>query len=688
MITLWLSKWFILTIAVVGGLLTGMLGFSRPALYEAKAQLIASSPNSTAAPGASAVSQESINETIDSHLTRLLSQAQLRRAISMLNSHGEKAALAALRERGRSTGLVSTVTITLRGWMGDLRRLLKIGDQSSMDDFPVDVDAELLAALRSGMRVGQELRSRVISIGFTDTDRVTASIVVNTYAQAYVEQLTNQSRTSYERDLAEVESRIPEMQRDLADSIEKKENYLIAMGGGDQASADAAIQEISQLKKLLSETKAKRSAANARLAGGTNSDLTDPFEPAIAEGINTQSNNISGLQSLAASKIQQEDYRPDKEAQLYETQIASLQERIGALETMALQTATRLSGLRALELEIGAESNRYNDILEKRETLRQHAKAPTAGVSILSAAWPPTDPKTMSAIFLVPPGTIFFGLLAAIIAVLWHSFEDTMRSDEESEQGLGIPSAGMLPKLSRPTAKGIQQLILGHQNSPYRRALSSIFVALAPHHANAKFSKLVLVTSSTQSDGKTELAWSLAVSAKRFGHRVLLIDLDTREHRLTRSFRYEVGVATAANNFADFVEARGTLQDAVINLPKVGIDFMPAPADSADLLARLTYVGIQDGFDKLRQEYSFVIVNGPTGAEAPEVRLLAAQADAVLFAICWGKTKRSLARAALKIFTRDSGDATIISSVLTNVNLRQQKRYRFGDSADLLRSNP
>jgi uncharacterized protein involved in exopolysaccharide biosynthesis/Mrp family chromosome partitioning ATPase len=651
MTTLWHAKRFILTSALIGGLLTGLLALSRPVLYEGKAQLITSAPAMSVGPGLATVSQESINEAIDSHLTRLVSQAQLRRAINLLEDHSEKATLAALRAKGSRGGIVSGIGDMIGNVTETLRHFVQPGSATLEGAPPIDKDAELLTALRSGLRVGQELRSRVISVGFTDTNRVTSSIVANAVAQAYVGQLTLQSRASFQGDLTALNERIPAVQRELAQAIEKKEKYLIEMGGPELKDLAALNDEVSQLKQLLTLTSDKLVAAQEA-------------QQSAYEAPAAQSSTLTP-QQLAALPA---------DIQFFETQVATLERRIQQLETKAIDGAKRISGLQALELEIEAASGQYKDVLSKRETLRQRVEAPNPGVSILSSAWVPVDPKTISPVFLVPPGVILFGLLASIVAVLRSGFDKTLRSDAQCEEALGIPSAGIVPKLNDPTAQTIHQAITGQLNLPYRQALSSIFVSLAPHHANAKFSKLILVTSSTQGESKTGLAWSLALCATRFRHRVLLLDLDTAEHDLTRSFKFEFGVIGATNNFADFADGSLTLPEAVNKLRDISIDLLSVPPNSADLLARLSFSGIQHIVDKLRQEYSFVIVNGPSIGDVPELRLLAAQADTVLLAAGWGKTDRNLARDSLRAFCRDGVDASIISSVLMDAPMAPRPR--------------
>ena len=690
MMTLWHSKWFILSLAIIGGLLTGILGLSRPVLYEASAQLLISAPSSTTAQGTATVSQEVVNGIIDDHLTMLVSEAQLHRAIGALSTQGNMSALAALRKEGEAASAVSTIATALSSWTAKIGHLLK-PDQSPRQAVSKDADAALLEALRSSIRVGQELRSRVISVGFTDRDPVTAALVANTFAQAYVDQLTEQSRAFYERRLAALTASIPEMQRELARAIEEKETYLMTMGVEDKAGAGATAKEISQLRQLLSVAKANLAAAKNRSDNATELrrlSSAETGEPAMRDGGKTLTGDGGGLRLSTAQNNQHEVYQPNQEVQIFQTQIASLEERVVALETMATDAASRLSGLRALELQLDAASNRYSELLAKRETLRQHVNAPTPGISILSAAWLPTDPRTMSAIFLVPPGMIFFGLLAGIIAVLRHSFDDTLRRDADSEEVMGIPSVGMLPRLNHPTAKCLHDLLLDQSKSTYGRAVSSILLSVVSDLAGARSPQLLLVTSSTRRDGKTELGWSLALSAKRFGRRVLFIDLDTQEDPLTQLFRNDFGSGTATNNFADFAEGRCLLNEAVQSMPDIGVDLMRSTADLTDLLGRLPAADISRSIRELSEQYSLVIMNGPTAIEGPEVGLLAAWADTVLFAVRWGATRRHLARAALKQVSRGVTHPAIVKSVLTDVNPKQYKRFRFGDSGDLQRTPP
>ncbi|TIU15983.1 MAG: tyrosine-protein kinase family protein, partial [Mesorhizobium sp.] len=244
-----------------------------------------------------------------------------------------------------------------------------------------------------------------------------------------------------------------------------------------------------------------------------------------------------------------------------------------------------------------------------------------------------------------------------------------------------------IPQAPTMHAKRLKQLVLAQQRSRYSRAVTSLLIAAAPKQAGDRSSHVILVTSSVQDDGKTELAWSLALAATRLGGRVLFLDLDRTGARLTNEFLDEFKALKPHFFFGDYVSERCALRDAIAGMPEIGIDFM-ALAPSEDLLALLSTADSSLFTDELHSIYSVVIINGPVGLGGPEAGLLTGWADAVLFAVRWGRTRRSMARGVLETLASDASVSVPVGSVLTQVNLKKHASYQFGDSADLLLEEP
>ncbi|MGX9118462.1 GumC family protein [Mesorhizobium sp. BHbsci] len=688
LITVSRKKWFLLAMAIAGGVLAAAAGLARPALYEATTQVIVDAPGRVA-PAALTSAQEAVDSSIDDHITMLSSQSHLRSVVAALRKTDAANITNITKQADAGTGNsppnpAPVEPPNLRSVSTGL--LARIWPQST----PAEPDAAELKVLRKGIRIGQELRSRVISVGFTDDDPVRAALVANTFVQVYVGDLARKSQASDRLELASIAAGLPAIQSSLAEATDRLERYRLSHGAVDQGAADNAAKETAELTQQISLSKADLSATESRLQhiqdlrkeGASVGSLAAAIgSPVLADLLARQANGTTdkNVTNAINREIEQETARIAAEANIYRSQIAALQKRKDVLDAVVADTAGRLSGLRALEPQVSILTQRYNDLLTRQQDLMRRIASPSPGVAILSAAWPPAVPTTLSPIFLIPPGMIVFGMIGGIFILVRQRFDRTLRGEAEAEAALRVPCLGLIPQAPTAHARRLKQLVLGQQESRYSRAVMSLLVTAAPNQARDRSSHVILVTSSVQHDGKTELAWSLALAATRLGGRVLFLDLDRTGSRLTDEF----GAPKPHNSFGAYVSDRCALHDAIALTSETGIDFM-AIAPSEDLLSLLSKVDSSLFLDELRSIYSVVIINGPLGLGGPEARLLTGWANVVLFAVRWGKTRRSIARGVLDLLVGDASAPVPVGSVLTQVNLKKHAGYQFGDSADLL----
>ncbi|MER9019055.1 Wzz/FepE/Etk N-terminal domain-containing protein [Mesorhizobium sp. M0898] len=689
LVTLSRKKWFLLAMVVAGGVLAALGGLARPALYEATTQVIVDAPSRAAPAGGLISAQDQLDSSIDDHITMLSSQSHLRSVVAALRKTD---AANGAKQAGARTGNhppkpVGVEPLNLRSVPADL--LAKIWPRST----PAEPDAAELKVLREGIRIGQELRSRVISVGFTDHDPARAALIANTFVEVYIGDLARKSQASDRLELDSIVSGLPTIQSSLAEATDRLERYRLSHGAVDQGAADNAAKETAELTQQISLSKADLSATESRLqhiqdlrkGGAPVASVAEAIgSPLLADLLAGQANGTAdeNVTNAIDREIEQEIARVAAEANIYRSQIAALQKRKDVLDAVVADTAGRLSGLRALEPQVSILTQRYNDLLTRQQDLMRRIASPSPGVRLLSAAWPPTNPTTLSPIFLIPPGMVVFGLIGGIFILVRQRFDRTLRGEAEAEAALKVPCLGLIPQAPTTHAKRLQQLVSGQQGCRYSRAVTSLLVAAAPQQAR-DYSNIILITSCGEDDGKTELAWSMALAATRLGGRVLFIDLDRTDHRLTGEFVKEFSARKPHNFFGDYVSDRCALHDAIAGMSAIGIDFM-ALAPSEDLLPLLSSVDGSPFKDELHSIYRVVIINGPLGLEGPEARLLTGWGDVVLFAVRWAKTRRSIARGVLDLLAGDAPASVPVASVLTKVNLRKHAGYRFGDSADLL----
>ncbi|RWA66590.1 exopolysaccharide transport family protein [Mesorhizobium sp.] len=676
------SKWSILAFALAGGILAALVGLVRPVMFEATSQLIIDAPaRSSIAPGGSSA-QDLIDSSIDDHITMLSSQGHLRRVATALHKVEGSAPSASKAEISRpGPGPASKTSFAAR----IIERLWPQSGAAADSD---------LKPLRNRTRIGQELRSRIISIAFADEDPVRAALVANTFAQTYVNELAKKAQAEDKVELDGVVSSLPRVQTDLVAATDRLEKYRLSHGAVDQGSADNAARERADLSQQMSMSKADLAAMESRLQHAQDLRKQDAPIASLADALGTpQLADLAARQAGAPAdkdlraaidnEIEQGLAREEAEVNTYRAQVGALEDRKAVLDAVAADTATRLSGLRALEPQVSLLTQRYNELLSRQQDLIRRIGAPSAGVSILSPAWPPAKPQTLPPIFLVPPGMIAFAILGMMFVLVRNRFSRTLRGEAETEAALRIPCIGLVPGSGKMHMKKLRELVLGQPSSAYSRAVTSLLVGASPNQARTRSPHTILITSSLRDDGANELAWSLALAATRLGGPVLLIDLERPHHQLTHEFLQHRSGPAVLRSFGDFISNRCSLEDAVATIPEAGVDLMTV-TPSEDLLKLLSSADSLDCRDELQADYSLVVINGPSGLAGPEARFLTNWADAILLAVRWDKTPRDIARGVLDLLQRDGAISVPTGSVLTGVNLKRHGRYQFGDSADLL----
>ncbi|WEK49003.1 MAG: polysaccharide biosynthesis tyrosine autokinase [Candidatus Kaistia colombiensis] len=710
-ITLARKKWLILGFALCGGALAGLIGLTRPPLYSASTQIIVDPAGSSAPSGSGTAPQDALDSTIDSHLTMLISDAHLRHVLDALRKGGTEPAATTADASPPSPSFLGHWVEALRSARSSVGHFLRgiLPGGASSPPSPEAATASAYAALKAGLRVGQELRSRIITISFIAPDPEYAARVANTVVGVYVEELAKRSLASRKQALAAIEDILPVAQRQLASAADQLEAYRLTHGSGDPAGTDSRGQEITQLgrqislinadlaetTKRINTTEALRSAGAPVPKQAAAIGSPSLMDLAAGKAAGTGSNGASAGNATAVpnptDQIEQAIAHLNEQASIDRTQLALLAQRRDALKAAADDAAGRQSGLRALELQVDVASRRYNDLLTRQQELTQQIESPAPGIAVWSEARPPTKPTTMSPAFLIPPGMVVFGIIGAMFTILRRKTDRALRSEAEVEAALGVPCVGLLPKIARPQAQRLSRMLLTEPKSIYTRALRSLLISLASPDAGLRLPNVLLITSSDRQEGKTTLAWSIALTAARLGERVLFLDLDQKGGGLTREFRDAFSRSPASATFADFLQGTCALADAVEEMPSIGIDFIPAPDAACDLLPLMASADAAKLMDPLRHAYTVVIIDGPSGRDGPEATLVTGWADAILYAVRWGVTPRSLAR---NVLDRIGGNHPFddrtppVVSVLIQVSLKQHAGFRFGDSGDLLLAGP
>jgi capsular exopolysaccharide synthesis family protein len=274
----------------------------------------------------------------------------------------------------------------------------------------------------------------------------------------------------------------------------------------------------------------------------------------------------------------------------------------------------------------------------------------------------PELPESPSSPALVPNailGAVLGLVLAVAVAVLRDRLDTTVKEDAVANEVTGAPVIGHIPD---DAGLATAHLTEAHSNSSAAEAVRQVrtnLSFLAVDHPP----RVIMVTSSISSEGKTTTALNLALALAEQGNNVTLVEADLRRPKLTRYLGLVEGagltnVLTRAAPLDTVVQEVGGPELQV--LPSGPVPPNPSELLASEAMARLV--------ETLLAERDIVVIDAPPLLPVADAGAIAGLVDGVLLCARWGTvTSDELARSAETIARLG---ADVLGVVMTMVPAR------------------
>ena len=245
-------------------------------------------------------------------------------------------------------------------------------------------------------------------------------------------------------------------------------------------------------------------------------------------------------------------------------------------------------------------------------------------------AFVPTERDTTKPLkYTLGAGVGAFGLLLVGVCLL-ETRGRRIYASSDVAQGLGIRVVGALPRLpALPPGQAANALAPGAMDAQFGmiEAVDAIRTVLM-HSPRIDGARVVMITSAVGGEGKTTLASHLATSLSRAWRKTLLIDGDLRNPAQHLQFDQplEPGLSEALRGEVEF-------EDAVKPTLTSRLWLMPAGKIDGHSLQALAQEGVSEVFDRLKEQYDFIVIDTSPVLPVPDALLLGKHADAVLLAV-------------------------------------------------------
>jgi uncharacterized protein involved in exopolysaccharide biosynthesis/Mrp family chromosome partitioning ATPase len=302
----------------------------------------------------------------------------------------------------------------------------------------------------------------------------------------------------------------------------------------------------------------------------------------------------------------------------------SLDERIAKDEAAMATYRADLIKLQELGEVSKAQYDLYESLLQRVGEQKVSAQADPNQLSLVSQPAADASPinKKMSLVaVLAVGGGIALGFLAALAG---NFFDERMYTPGEGMRWTGLPVLAVLPENPRLPGLAMGAALDEGMVAPYANLRAALRLTRGRHAAGGE---VLGIVSAVAGEGRSAVAYLLAVSLADAGQRVLLVDANLHRPYLHKLIDCESGRGMAA-----LLAGEAGIAPAVSQLPN--LDFMDAGVADGDSPYALVHSPcLAEWLTHCRTLYDVVIIDTPAVSLVPDTLVICQQADSVLVVV-------------------------------------------------------
>ena len=607
------------------------------------------------------------------------------------------------------------------------------------------VPEEVLKNFEERLTVEPVKRSRLIEVTFESNDPNIAAQVVNTLTSAYIDANLEARWQAAQKASDWLSQQLLGMKAKLEKSEDELQKYgrgngLLFLETEKGTSENIVVQRLRELQQELTKAQADRYAKESlyRLLEERNyAELPGVFDNKLIQDLTARLADLQREQSrLSANfnpsypRVKELQSQIDESKAMLEAERARaaggiandykaavsheemLQNAFTEQERQANDIAGKSVQYNILKREADTNKQLYVGLLEKLKETGVSSSLKATNIRVVDPAYPPKK-FARPRILLDLSITLIVGMCLGIAAAfLQEHLDNTLKSSEDIERFLQIPSLGAVPAMElsanpRRThgfqtnapmldaekvnggnghngrngnngSKNGTQLAPpwnrievqdggGHQHGALAEAFHGLRTSVLLSTAKRPPATL-LVTSAQQGEGKTTVAANLAASLAQLGDSVLLIDADLRRPSLQKFFQ-----VSRSTGLVNYLTGDCDWRSLVWQAAPIGVSVLfcgPVPPNPADLLSSEYMRSL---IREASKEYKFVVLDSPPLLNLSDSRILATLVDGVILVVGGGTTPRELVQRAY-LSAVDAG-SHVIGATINFADVRNDYYY-------------
>jgi len=591
-----------------------------------------------------------------------------------------------------------------------------LSDDSSeeLSKDPSSADKDSPETLREILLINQFIRqlkiepvrnTRLVNIHFDSYYPELASRVPNTVATTYIQMnldnrfnATEQAEQQLNKQLEVMRAKVETADEALQDFGAKHDFIFL-----DEKERNVTLQRLSDLNEALAKAESERMSKEA-LYKQTRQSNFDAI-PSILENKLIQELKQNYLQLEVQYTKLSEIFKPEyPEMVRIKKQMEIVQKRLDAelnkcihsikneyefclRRESLIRAAFEQQKAKATEmqqkaihyniLKREADTNRelYKNLLQRMKEAGIQAGITASNIQVVDQAELPTHPYKPNLRHNIKYAAMIGLLLGLGLAFFFEYLDNTIKTPDDLEQLIRLPSLGMVPELSfekrRQLERGVvypvELITFGHPKSMlsevYRNIRTSILLSFSEGPP-----KTLVVSSPRPMEGKTTTAINMAIAFSQTGAPVLIIDGDMRKPRVHTIFKGGNGVG-----LSNFLSGNAELNSVIHKTDMPNLYYIPSgpiPPNPSELLGSNLFKNM---VQFLRKKFDHIILDSPPVLSFVDSLVLSNSVDGVVLVVLGGKTPKEALRQSKSALLQVN--AKILGVVINRVDIHRNGYY-------------
>ncbi len=568
-----------------------------------------------------------------------------------------------------------------------------------------DIQKWAIGRVSENLQVQTVRNSQLVQISFLTYDKELAAKVPNTLAEVYIESDLDSRVAMTQKAGAWLTERMSDLRVKLDASEKALQEYRererivdvkgVAMSGASKALEQATSDLVSVRTKRAEAESLFNQVKAARQARGGYESI-----PAVLRHATVQ--RLKELEAEAERRLADASkrYGPDHPKMLQaNAELASARDNVKrqiesvvagvekeyevarsneqALERALGQSKSEIQGINRKEFQLGVLEREAQGNKQLYDMFVTRFKETNVAGDLQSTVARVVDPANVPNTAFAPKKTQIVTTAAAValligimLSLLLDRLSNTINTAAEIESRLGLPMLGYLQKMTGFAKKSTssETAFMTDSQSLFSESIRTIRTSILMSALDSS-KKVIVVTSTVPSEGKTTVCFNLACALAQVKKSVLLVDADMRRPKIARL----VGREKNAPGLSNMVSGVTPISECIVKHEQGGFHVLTAgfvPPNPLELLSSGKFAEI---LEKLKEAFDVVLIDSPPVALVSDALVLSQSANEVIYIVKADSTPYQLARTGIKRLML--ANAPLLGVVLNQLDLERAEKY-------------